>query len=244
MQIRRLPRPGLGFRAVFKKDRHGDLLDADGAKIIPGRSDEIRQGGPPGRRSPGQGDAVRRLPLRRRGPRQRPALRRAAQHATTITCIDCHGTIDKRPTLITTGKGGMLDKAPGQPSCPVDIGQSATTWGPRFFWQGTELYQQSSMSARREVGNSADDRRHRSRLAPLQCGHGPLRQDALRDGTTWGDVPRTPPSATRSWPTPQRTWIARFAIHVVGDELLWLPPADEAPTSACRRTNSRAPAAF
>ena len=27
--------------------------------------------------------------------------------ATTIECIDCHGTIDKRPTLMTSGNGGQ-----------------------------------------------------------------------------------------------------------------------------------------
>ena len=31
------------------------------------------------------------------------------RNATTIKCIDCHGTIDQRPTLITTGNGGQID---------------------------------------------------------------------------------------------------------------------------------------
>jgi len=26
------------------------------------------------------------------------------RNATAITCVDCHGTIDQRPTLITSGK--------------------------------------------------------------------------------------------------------------------------------------------
>jgi hypothetical protein len=45
--------------------------------------------------------------------------------ATTIECIDCHGTIQQRPTLMTSGNGGR-----------VDLGQSATPWGPRFVWEG------------------------------------------------------------------------------------------------------------
>ncbi len=45
--------------------------------------------------------------------------------ATTIECIDCHGTIEKRPTLFTVGNGGQ-----------IDLNQSSTPWGPRFVWEG------------------------------------------------------------------------------------------------------------
>ena len=31
------------------------------------------------------------------------------RNATTITCIDCHGTIEQRPTLITTGNAGQIE---------------------------------------------------------------------------------------------------------------------------------------
>src|SRR5207244_11529878 len=58
------------------------------------------------------------------------------RNATTITCIDCHGTIDRRPTLVTSGNAGQIDL----------LNNSNTPFGPRFTWEGNILWQQSTMS--------------------------------------------------------------------------------------------------
>ena len=55
--------------------------------------------------------------------------------ATTIECIDCHGTINARPTLITSGNGGR-----------IDLRESNTPYGARFYWDGSKLYQRSTMT--------------------------------------------------------------------------------------------------
>ncbi len=108
------------------------------------------------------------------------------RNATTITCIDCHGTIDKRPTLTTGGKGGQLDK--NGKVVPVDLNNSATAWGPRFIWQGTKLYQQSSMSPdiKWEIPQTVDVI---NPLSPHYNAQARYAKTLYRDGKTWGDVP-------------------------------------------------------
>jgi len=178
---------GWVFRAVFKKDRHGDLLDASGNIIAPDDPDKFAK-------------AVHLKDVHLAHGMQcvdchfitddhgNGMLYGEPRNATTIGCIDCHGTIDKRPTLMTSGKGGQLDK--DGKIVPVDLSQSATAWGPRFFWQGTTLYQQSSLSpdVKWEIPQTIDV------INPLSPNYNPLARYAktlYRDGKTWGDVPPT-----------------------------------------------------
>jgi hypothetical protein len=97
--------------------------------------------------------------------------------ATTIECIDCHGTVSKRPTLLTTGNGGQ-----------IDLNQSSTAWGPRFVWEGKKLFQRSMMSpdVRWEVPQTIDT------IDPQSSHYNPKSAYAKtlrRDGKIWGDVP-------------------------------------------------------
>src|SRR5215472_9268578 len=97
--------------------------------------------------------------------------------ATTIECIDCHGTTLKRPSLVTSGNGGR-----------IDLNQSSTQWGPRFVWEGNKLFQRSMMSpdVRWEVPQTVDT------IDPKSSHYNPKSAYAKtlrRDGTTWGDVP-------------------------------------------------------
>ena len=70
------------FRAVYKRDRQGNLLDADNKIVARRRSPEIQQSRPPRGYPPGKRNALRRLPFRAGRPRQRQALRRARPAAT------------------------------------------------------------------------------------------------------------------------------------------------------------------
>jgi len=97
--------------------------------------------------------------------------------ATTIECIDCHGTINHRPTLQTTGNGGR-----------IDLRESNTPYGPRFYWQGSKLFQRSTMSPDLtwEVPQTIDTIDPRSdHYNPKSAYAKTLR----RDGVSWGDVP-------------------------------------------------------
>src|SRR6202011_553659 len=104
------------------------------------------------------------------------------RNATTILCMDCHGTIDHRPTLITSGNAGQIDL----------LRTSNTPFGPRFTWEGNQLWQQSSMSpdVRWEVPQTIDT------IDPLSPHYNPKSAYAKtlhRDGAKWGGIlPATP----------------------------------------------------
>jgi len=192
MQIADYHSKGWIYRAVFKKDRHGNLLDDQGNKIAADDNmkwakavhlDDIHL-------AKGMQCVDCHFANEDHG---NGLLYGEPRNATTITCIDCHGTVDKRPTLVTTGKGGTLVSAPGQPPqiAPVDIGQSYTTWGPRFYWVGDKLYQRSSMSPdiTWEIPQTIDT------IDPTSSHYNAASRYAKtlqRDGTTWGSVPTDP----------------------------------------------------
>src|SRR5947208_16768026 len=115
------------------------------------------------------------------------------RNATAITCIDCHGTINQRPTLITSGNAGQIDLA----------NTSNTPFGPRFVWEGSKLFQQSSMSPdmRWEIPQTIDT------IDPLSPHYNPKSAYAKtlrRDGKTWGmgAVPGLPTNATANGSPP------------------------------------------
>src|SRR3954452_7650132 len=164
---------GWVFRAVFKHDSKGNLLDLNDRRISHDDPDKFSK-------------AVHLKDVHLahgmqctdchfdRDVHGNGQLYGEPRNATTIMCIDCHGTVRERPTLITSGNGGR-----------VDLNQSNTPWGPRFTWQGTTLFQQSVMSpdVRWEVPQTTDT------VDPLSPRYNPKSAYAKtlrRDGTTWG----------------------------------------------------------
>ena len=175
---------GWVFRAIFKKDRHGNMLDAANKIITPDDPDKFAK-------------AVHLKDVHLEKGMQcvdchfltdvhgNGMLYGETRAATAITCVDCHGTIDKRPTLMTSGKGGQLG-ADGQVH-PVDLSQGATAWGPRFFWRGNQLFQRSALSpdVTWEIPQTVDV------IDPLSPKYNALARYAKtmqRDGKSWGAV--------------------------------------------------------
>jgi hypothetical protein len=170
---------GWVFRAIFKHDRKGDLLDlADNkidmndpqkfAKAVHLKDVHLAHGMQ-------CADCHFNIDVHGNG-----MLYGEPRNATTITCIDCHGTIDKRPSLVTTGNAGAIDL----------LNNSNTPWGPRFVWEGTKLYQQSTMSpdTRWEIPQTLDT------IDPLSPHYNPKSAYAKtlrRDGKTWGGMVAT-----------------------------------------------------
>ncbi|MBI3848712.1 MAG: hypothetical protein HY298_00265 [Verrucomicrobia bacterium] len=167
---------GWVFRAVFKKDRQGNLLELDD-KIIP--HDDTHK----------FAKAVHLKDVHLARGMQcvdchfetdvhgNGKLYGEPRAATTIECIDCHGTIEKRPTLITSGNGGQ-----------IDLSASSSPWGPRFVWEGKKLFQRSTMSpdVRWEIPQTLDT------IDPQSSHYNAKSRYAKtlrRDGETWGDVP-------------------------------------------------------
>jgi len=165
------------FRAIFKHDRKGNLLDLDDnkidhndprkfAKAVHLKDVHLARGMQ-------CGDCHFDIDVHGNG-----MLYGEPRNATTITCVDCHGTIDQRPTLITSGNAGQIDL----------LNTSNTPFGPRFSWEGTKLWQQSTMSpdVRWEIPQTIDT------IDPLSPHYNPKSAYAktlLRDGKTWGAVP-------------------------------------------------------
>ncbi|HKP05365.1 MAG TPA: hypothetical protein VJU77_18595 [Chthoniobacterales bacterium] len=165
---------GWVFRAIFKHDRKGNLLDLRDNKIPHDDPQKFAK-------------AVHLKDVHLAHGMQctdchfekdvhgNGMLYGEPRNATTINCIDCHGTVNQRPTLVTTGNAGAFDLLNG----------SNTPWGPRFVWEGTRLYQQSVMApdVRWEIPQTIDT------VDPLSSHYNPKSAYAKtlrRDGKTWG----------------------------------------------------------
>jgi hypothetical protein len=167
---------GWVFRAVFKHDRQGNLRDRED-KIIPHddpqkfakavhlQDEHLAHGMQ-------CADCHFDVDVHGNG-----LLYGEPRAATTIECVDCHGTIQDRPTLVTTGNGGR-----------VDLRASNTPWGPRFYWEGQRLFQRSTMSPDLtwEVPQTVDTIDPKS---PHYNAKSAYAKTLLRDGKTWGGVP-------------------------------------------------------
>jgi len=104
--------------------------------------------------------------------------------ATAIECIDCHGTVEKRPTLVTSGNSGPLKDGK---VTPADLAKGSTPWGPRFYWQGSKLFQRSMMSpdVTWEVPQTVDTV---DPTSPRYNAKSAYAKTLRRDGESWGGV--------------------------------------------------------
>jgi len=174
---------GWVFRAVFKKDKKGNLLDLDDKKLKPGdfkhavhlNDIHIKKGMQ-------CADCHFDVDVHGNG-----LLYGEVRNATTIMCIDCHGTINARPTLQTSGASGTWD-GKSRRTEPVDLTKSVTPWKPRFEWDGDKLFQNSTMTPdmRWEVPQTMDIINPAHPRYNVKARHAKTLQ---RDGETWGKVP-------------------------------------------------------
>ncbi|HEX7655165.1 MAG TPA: hypothetical protein VF607_16775, partial [Verrucomicrobiae bacterium] len=174
------------FRAVFKHDREGNLRDRED-KIIPHddpqkfakavhlQDEHLAHGMQ-------CADCHFEVDVHGNG-----LLYGEPRATTTIECIDCHGTINRRPTLVTSGNGGIWT---GTNIAGVDLRANNTAYGPRFYWQGKKLYQRSSMAPDLvwEVPQTLDTIDPASEHYNAKSAYAKTLQ---RDGQTWGAVPAT-----------------------------------------------------
>jgi hypothetical protein len=179
------------FRAVFKHDREGNLRDRDDniiphddpqkfAKAVHLQDEHLAHGMQ-------CADCHFDVDVHGNG-----LLYGEPRAATTIECIDCHGTIQKRPTLVTSGNGGIWT---GTNIAGVDLRANNTAFGPRFFWQDKKLFQRSSMSPDLiwEVPQTIDTIDPASEHYNAKSAYA---KTLGRNGKTWGAVP-APEKCTR-----------------------------------------------
>ena len=141
---------GWMFRAVFKQDRRGRLLDAQGqpiASITPAKLQQAvafsaRRRGE--RMPPGHPVHLKDIHLERgmhcvdchfeQDVHGDGKLYGEVRNAIEVDCIDCHGTIRAKATLVSSGPAGGNDFSGLQ-----------TPYGRRFDWREGRLYQRSSV---------------------------------------------------------------------------------------------------
>lgn len=164
------------FRAIFKKDRKGNMLDENDKVVDPEDPHKFSKGVHLKDIHLAKGmhcvDCHFETDVHGNGN-----LYVEPRAATTIECIDCHGSVSQRPTLITSGNAGK-----------IDLNHSTTAWGPRFVREGKKLYQRSSLSpdVRWEVPQTADvvdpqSERYNAKAA--------FAKTLRLDGKNWGSVP-------------------------------------------------------
>lgn len=186
---------GWVYRAVFKKDREGNLLTKKGEKISHDDKDKFKK-------AVHMKDVHLALGMQcvdchfLNDNHGNGLLYVEPRAATAITCVDCHGTASARPSLITSGKGGELTKD-GKIN-PIDLRDSNTPFGPRFRWSpdGKRLTQQSSMEAglQWEIPQTLDT------VTPGSDHYNAMSAYAKtlkRDGKTWGGVPDDPKNCAK-----------------------------------------------
>ena len=169
------------FRAVFKQDRKGNLLDEKGQIISPDDAEKF-----------GKAVQLKDIHLEKgmhcvdchfyQDVHGNGKLYGETRNAIEITCADCHGTIDHYATPLTSGPavgdGGAL------------VQGSRTPWKSlRFYRKDHRLFQRSQIEQGREwevvqvKDTITPGNRHYSEKSRLA-------KTLLRDGISWGAVPK------------------------------------------------------
>ncbi|QQR81759.1 MAG: hypothetical protein IPJ69_06590 [Deltaproteobacteria bacterium] len=130
---------GWNFRAVFKKDREGNLLDAQGKQVSDHDPKKWKKA-----------IHLKDIHLEKgmhcvdchfaQDVHGNGKLYGAYQDEVTVTCVDCHGNVRERAQLKATGPAGGFS-----------FENSTTPFGKkRFTWRGNQLYQRSALHEGKE----------------------------------------------------------------------------------------------
>src|SRR6202142_3040344 len=174
---------GWGFRAVFKKAREGNLLTRDARPISHDDPEKFAKAGH--LKDVHLARGMQCVDCHFQGDvHGNGLLYGEPRAATSIECIDCHGTVERRPTLMTSGNSGTFEDGRVE---PADLSKGTTPWGPRFYWVGQRLFQRSMMTPDVvwEVPQTIDT------INPLSLRYNAKSAYAKtlrRDGASWGDV--------------------------------------------------------
>ncbi len=179
------------FRAVFKQDRKGRLLDSQGQIVERVDPDMLRRAvtaTTKDRHQPlpsGHPVHLKDIHLERgmhcvdchflQDVHGDGKLYGEVRNAIEIDCIDCHGTVQARATLRSSGPAGGND-----------LSKSQTPFGLRFDSRGTRLLQRSAVTPglQWEVPQLVDIVNPSSDRFNPRAAYAKTLQ---RDGTTWGD---------------------------------------------------------
>jgi hypothetical protein len=168
------------FRAVFKHDRKGTLLDGQDKAVASDDPEKFNKA-----------VHLKDIHLEKgmhcidchfeQDSHGSGKLYGETRNAVEIDCVDCHGTVQHRSTLITSGTAA--------PNTGTSLAVLRTPWQERrFYWKEGRLYQRSMLDQNTQwevvqvldtitAGN--EHYSEKSRLA----------KTIQRDGQSWGDMP-------------------------------------------------------
>ena len=167
------------FRAVYKHDRHGRLLDAEGNVVSFDDPDKF-----------GKAVHLKDIHLEKgmhcidchfqQDNHGNGNLYGETRNAVEVDCVDCHGTIEQKATLRTSSFAA--------PQGGTNLDMLRTPEGQRrFFWRGGKLYQRAMLDESKtwEVVQVVDTitpgNEHYSEKSRLA-------KTIQTDGSTWGDA--------------------------------------------------------
>ena len=171
------------FRAVYKRDRKGNLLDAKNEVVNPSDPDKFKK-------------AVHLADIHmekgmhcvdchfEQDSHGNGKLYAEPRAAIELDCVDCHGTIDARATLISSG--------PASPAGGTHFDVLRTPWNARRFeFRDGRLFQRSMVEPDKEweVVQVLDT------ITPGNAHYSEKSRWAKTirtDGKSWGDVPSDP----------------------------------------------------
>jgi hypothetical protein len=167
------------FRAVYKHDRQGNLLDADDHKVAFDDPDKFKKA-----------VHLKDIHLEKgmhcidchfvQDSHGNGKLYGETRNAIEVDCVDCHGTIDQRATLLSSGIAA--------PVGGTDLERLRTPWGERrFYWDGNRLFQRSMLERAQqwEVVQVLDS------ITPGNAHYNEksrLAKTIEKDGSTWGSA--------------------------------------------------------
>ncbi len=193
---------GWNFRAIFKRDRKGNLLDDQGNVVPDVTSQKLQQAMEP--RSDQEWEKGRPgVPVHLKDIHLEKGMHCADCHfaqdnhgngklygqfadAIEISCADCHGTMERYATLKTSGPS-----APSNGNLRTGLAEGKQR---RFEWREGKLFQRSSLEKDKEwevvqVKDTIDPQSDWSKAHPKQAEQSRLAKTLQKDNLTWGEVP-------------------------------------------------------
>ncbi|HYN85405.1 MAG TPA: hypothetical protein VER32_09140 [Pyrinomonadaceae bacterium] len=236
------------FRAVFKKNRKGYLLDSEGEVVKNVTPEQLRRAveyrDADGDVSPppaGQPVHLKDIHLERgmhcidchfrQDAHGNGILYNEPRAAVEIGCVDCHGTIQKPATLVTSGPaaGQSVVEKDGKPALEKGAGRrlAAPRTGPRLL--ARNLYAKNSEGARVPVFERvAEDGARKLAGRDVLLRRGDVIQNSLVEPGLWWRVPQTVDTVTPG--RPDYNWRSHYAKTVrMNDEGMetWGEPVPE-----------------
>ncbi len=174
------------FRYVYKRDRHGNLLDANGAMVPDDAPDKWS-------RAVKLDDIHLEKGMQcadchfERDAHGNGKLYGEVRNAISIRCQDCHGTFNKRATLMASGNAGWIDGK--QVNLKTDPESKKTDFGNRFLVSSSSIRQQSSMGRKKwPVTQLVDVNDPHSSKYKKSYDLAAYAHTVQKDGQTWGKL--------------------------------------------------------